>query len=86
MHPPLGKPHPDCGEEVRALLKCHEDHPYRKVSFLAVYVEVVDLTKLLFSLSVSAMNLKWRWIGVSGERRNGSEKPTRIKQERREPG
>ena len=30
MHPPLHRPHPDCGDVVAALLKCHEDHPMAK--------------------------------------------------------
>jgi len=30
MHPPLGRPHPDCGEEIAALVTCHTDHPWAK--------------------------------------------------------
>lgn len=30
MHPPLYKAHPLCKPEVEALVRCHEEHPYRK--------------------------------------------------------
>ena len=30
MHPPLFAPHPLCEEEVKALVKCHEDFPVLK--------------------------------------------------------
>jgi COX assembly protein 2 len=30
MHPPLFRPHPDCGECVKALVNCHKDNPYSK--------------------------------------------------------
>ena len=30
MHPPLFRPHPQCQEEIKALLDCHKNNPWRK--------------------------------------------------------
>ncbi len=30
MHPPLDRPHPECGECIIALKKCHADNQYAK--------------------------------------------------------
>ncbi len=30
MHPPLDRPHPDCGEAINALKTCHADNPFAK--------------------------------------------------------
>ena len=30
MHPPLGRPHPQCGETVNLLLACHKENPFKK--------------------------------------------------------
>ena len=30
MHPPLGRPHPECQKVVKLLISCHEDNPFTK--------------------------------------------------------
>ena len=30
MHPPLGRPHPECQEQVKLLVSCHENNPFKK--------------------------------------------------------
>ena len=30
MHPPLGRPHPDCQAVIDALVACHNNFPYAK--------------------------------------------------------
>ena len=30
MHPPLGRPHPECQKQVKQLVSCHENNPFKK--------------------------------------------------------
>ena len=30
MHPPLGRPHPQCGDTVNSLISCHKENPFKK--------------------------------------------------------
>ena len=42
MHPPLGRPHPECQKQVKQLVSCHENNPFKNILVRIILQSYMD--------------------------------------------
>jgi hypothetical protein len=88
MHPPLFKPHPQCEDFVKQLVKCHEDRTIGKLVPISIYMNSPIPMLFLYQENGLAhvMKLSGAWMIASERKKRHDGKPMRREPENSKTG